>query len=335
MIVKKGTTVKLLILIMLLFILVIASIMIGSTRISALDVVRILLRHQSEGMEAKIIWAIRIPRILAALILGGALALAGYLLQTFFNNPIAGPFVLGISSGAKLIVAILMVISLEAGFALSGVMMVMAAFIGAILATLIVLFVSYRVKDMSILIVCGIMIGYVCSAITELIVNFADDSNIVNLHNWSMGSFAAIKMKDIRVFCPVIVLTVIMAILLSKMISVYLFGENYAYSLGINIRLFRILLIAMSSVLSATVTAYAGPISFVGIAVPHIIRNWFKTNNARIMVIASFVGGAVFCLFCDIIARSMFAPTELSISTVTAIFGAPVVISMILKKKEH
>lgn len=326
---------KFILLIALLVGVVYLNLTIGSSRISALEIFRVMFTHGGDAVSSKIIWGIRIPRIFAALILGGALSLSGYLLQTFFNNPIAGPFVLGISSGAKLMVAILMVVSLELGYSMSGIMMVLAALLGSIVATVFVLGAASKVRSMSILIVCGIMIGYICSAITELLVNFADDSNIVNLHNWSMGSFSATSMKDVYTFGFIVFLTFLITLFMTKKISVYSYGEAYAHSLGINIKTFRISLILISSILSATVTAFAGPISFVGIAVPHIIRSLFKTNEPKIMITASFLGGAVFCLFCDLLARTLMAPVELSISTVTAILGAPVVISMMLKRRAY
>jgi len=274
-----------------------------------------------------------LPRLIEAMLLGGALALSGYLLQSFFANPIAGPFVLGISSGAKMCIAVLMIVSVKMTFALSSMLMVAVSFIGSCAATMVVILVSKRVKNMAVLIVCGVMIGYVCSSITELMVAFADDSNIVNLHNWSMGSFSSANWNDVRVIVPIVMISMVGAFLLSKGISAYSFGEAYAQSVGMNVRLFRVLLILASGILSATVTAFAGPISFVGIAVPHVIRTVTRSNNSKVMITASFLGGAVFCLACDYIARCMFAPMELSISTITAVFGAPVVVIMLLKRK--
>jgi len=317
----------------LLLLLLVANLAIGSTWFSLPELWRMLIRHSGEGVNDVILWDIRIPRALAAMILGGGLALAGYLLQSFFANPIAGPYVLGISSGAKLAVAILMVAAYRYGFGFGSGGMVLAAFMGALLSTGLVILAAGKVKNMSILIVCGVMIGYICSAITELLVAFAEDSNIVNLHNWSMGSFSAISWKDVWSFAPVILLGVGMSWFMAKGIETYLYGEQYAFSVGMHIKLFRILLIVCSSLLSATVTAFAGPISFVGIAVPHVVRRLFRTSKPRVILTASFLAGAVFCLFCDLIARSLFAPMELSISTITAIFGAPIVISMLLKRK--
>lgn len=330
---KKRTVLIYIILILLLALLVIININAGSVRLSLAEIFKILFLKKGEMVNSTILLNIRIPRIIVAIFLGGGLALSGYLLQAFFSNPIAGPFVLGISSGAKFIVAILMVISCQYAFSLNSFSLIVAAFIGAMIATLFVIVMANKVKNMSILIVCGVMTGYICSAATELIVSFADDSNIVNLHNWSMGTFSSVSWKEVYVIIPVIIFGLIVSIFLSKNIEAYAYGEDYASSVGINVKNFRLLLILVSSLLSATVTAFAGPISFVGIAVPHVIRNLFKTSKPFIIITGSFLGGAVFCLFCDLLARNLFAPVELSISTITAIFGAPVVISMLLSRK--
>lgn len=319
----------------LLIVLVVANICIGSIRVPFSDVLKVITGQGQDLNSYKIIAMIRVPRTLAALLLGGGLALSGYMLQTFFHNPIAGPFVLGISSGAKLLVAILMVTSVQIGFYMNSVLMIIAALIGSIIVTFFVLVVSTKVKQMSILIVCGVMVGYICSAITELIISLADDANIVNLHNWSLGTFSGTDWQDLMYIFPIIVAGIITSILLSKKMEGYSFGEEYAISLGINVKVFRVCLILLSSILSATVTAFAGPVSFVGIAVPHVMRELFKTDKPIVIIPASFIGGAVFCLFSDLLARIIIAPAELSISTMTAIFGAPVVITMLVKRKRR
>lgn len=331
----KKKTVLFILLTILLLILIVANICIGSINVPLRDIFSILLGKGSDQGSSTIIFNIRLPRTVAALFLGGGLALSGYMLQTFFHNPIAGPFVLGISSGAKLLVAILMVLSAGAGIFISSWLMVFAALAGSLLVTLFVLIVSSKIKSMSILIVCGVMVGYICSAITELIISMANDANIVNLHNWSLGSFSGMAWDDVKVICPVIVIGFIFSTLLSKRMEAYSFGEEYAISLGINVKAFRVVLIIISSILSATVTAFAGPISFVGIAVPHILRELFKTDRPLVIIPASFLGGGIFCLFSDLLARSIVAPAELSISTMTAIFGAPVVIVMLIKRKQR
>ena len=297
------------------------------------DALRILFSHDTVSKYGKIIWDIRMPRILAAALLGGALSVSGFLLQTFFANPIAGPYILGISSGAKLVVACTMVFALTHGMMVPSLVMIIAAFAGSIAVTGVILLISDNVRSMSVLIVCGVMVGYICSAVTEFLVTFADDSNIVNLHNWSMGSFSAVSWDNIRVVTVVVLISVISAFMLSKPMSAFQMGEQYARSVGVDIKAFRVGLITLSSVLSATVTAFAGPISFVGIAVPHIIRSVTTTSKPIVMVPQCFLGGAVFCLFCDLLARNLFAPTEISISTMTAVFGAPVVIMMLIRRK--
>ncbi len=281
-----------------------------------------------------IIWQIRLPRTIAAALLGGALALSGYLLQTFFQNPIAGPFVLGISSGAKLAVALTLVGILQMGLRSSSFLLIAAAFAGALFSMFFVLLFSRKVYQSAMLIVSGVMIGYICSAVTDFVVTFADDSNIVNLHNWSLGSFSGITWDNVKVIAVLVLITFICIIFLSKPIAACQLGETYAASIGVNLRLFRTALVFLASLLAAAVTAFAGPISFVGIAVPQLIRSMFRTTKPLIMIPACFLGGAVFCLFSDLIARTVFAPVELSISSVTALFGAPVVIWVMMHRRK-
>ena len=317
----------------LLLLLILMNMLIGSSSMTMGDALRILFSHDTASKYGKIIWDIRMPRILAAALLGGALSVSGFLLQTFFANPIAGPYILGISSGAKLVVACTMVFALTHGMMVHSVVMIIAAFAGSIAVTGVILLISDKVRSMSILIVCGVMVGYICSAVTEFLVTFADDSNIVNLHNWSMGSFSAVSWDNIRVITVVVVISVISAFMLSKPMSAFQMGEQYARSVGVDIKAFRIGLITLSSILSATVTAFAGPISFVGIAVPHIIRSVTTTSKPIVMIPQCFLGGAVFCLFCDLLARNLFFFFLISISTMTAVFGAPVVIMMLIRRK--
>lgn len=283
--------------------------------------------------DQAIVWRLRAPRILAAAILGGGLSLSGFLLQTFFANPIAGPFVLGVSSGAKLAVSLTMILLLSRGFPSSSAVLIGAAFVGAMLSMGFILLISRRVRQMSLLVVCGVMIGYICSAVTDFVVTFAEDTNIVNLHNWSMGSFSGIYWDSVGVLALVTGAALALAFLLSKPMGAYQLGEGYARSVGVNIRRFRVELILLSSLLSACVTAFAGPVSFVGIAVPHLVKRLFGTAKPILMIPACFLGGGVFCLLCDLVARTAFAPREMSISSVTAILGAPVVIAVMVTQR--
>ena len=316
------------------FVIIVLNINTGNVHISVPKILRILFMRDGDAVEYSIIWKIRLPRILMAAILGGALSLSGFLLQTFFSNPIAGPFVLGISSGAKMVVALAMIIFLKhIGHFSSGVL-VLAAFIGSLLSTGFILLMSRKIQHMAALLVGGIMIGYICSAITDFVVTFADDSDIVNLHGWSLGSFSGSSWSNIRVAAIIVAVAAVWTFLLSKPIGAYQLGEHYAQSMGVNIRLFRVLIILLSSVLSACVTAFAGPISFVGIAVPFLTRKAFGTSKPIVIIPGTFFAGAVFCMSCDLIARMALAPVELNISTVTSIVGAPIVIYMMVKREK-
>ena len=304
----------------------------GSVHISVGDIARILFLRQGDETQMGIVWKLRLPRIIAAAVLGGGLALSGFLMQTFFGNPIAGPFVLGISSGSKLIVALTMIVALQFTSYVSSWMMVIAAFIGALIAMGFVLLAARSIRQMSMLLVAGIMISYICSAVTEFLITFARDSDIVNLHSWSQGSFSGTKWEDVGIFSALILISLVIVFFMSKPIGAYQLGESYAQSMGVNVRRFRVALILMSSLIAGCVTAFAGPISFVGIAVPHLIKLLMKTARPIVVIPACFLGGAVFCMFCDYIARTAFSPVELSISTVTALFGAPVVIVMLIQR---
>ena len=291
-----------------LIVLVGANLCIGSVLVPADHIPGILSGGAANSMESQVIWEIRLPRVLSAVLLGGALSLSGFLLQTFFNNPIADPFILGVSSGAKFVVALTMIVLLGANQAMSSPAMVM-------------------------LIVAGVMVGYICSAATNFLIAFADDQSIVNLHNWSLGSFSGSSWDDIAIIAVVVITVSACVFAISKPLSAFQLGEAYAKSVGVNVERFRVVLVLLASMLSACVTAFAGPVSFVGIAVPHLVKSALKSSKPIRVIPACFLGGAIFCAGCDLIARTLFSPVELSISAVTAIFGAPVVIALMLKKR--
>lgn len=307
---------------------------IGSASLSLSDILSTMLGGDREGSAYKVIFSIRLPRILSAMILGGALSLSGFLLQSFFANPIAGPYVLGISSGAKLFVAMSMIFFMDRGIRFGSLFMVSSSFIGSIFAMGVVLIFSARVKKMSVLIVCGILIGYICSAVTDFFVTFASDSNIVNLHNWAIGSFSGANWTDVRIMSLIVLPSSFLAFMLSKPIGAFEMGEDYARNMGVNVKALRLALIFLSSLLSSCVTAFAGPISFVGIALPHLVKSATKSSRPLLLIPASFLGGSAATLLCDGIARTLFAPTEVSVSSVTAVFFVPVVIYMMMKRQK-
>ena len=304
----------------------------GSVALTPRVVAAALLGRGQDALAGSIVWQLRLPRAVMAALLGAALSAAGYLLQTFFANPIAGPFVMGISSGAKLAVALTMVVFLNRGLLTSSLTLILAAFAGALAAMAFVLAVARRVQRMSILVICGVMIGYICSAVTDIVVAFAQDSNIVNLHNWSMGSFSGVTWGNVEAAAAIVLPCLGAAFLLSKPMAAYQMGEAYARSVGVPVRAFSAALVLLSSLLAACVTAFAGPISFVGIAVPHLVRQALGSARPLYVLPGCALGGATFCLLCDLIARSLFAPTELSISSVTAVFGAPIVIWLLVRR---
>ena len=305
----------------------------GNVHISVGEIARAIFLHEGTEKNLDIIWTIRLPRIIVSMILGGALALAGFLLQTFFENPIAGPYVLGISSGAKMVVAFVLIVFLQNAKHVSSFTLITAAFVGSMIATLFVLAISHRVPNMGMLLVAGIMVGYICNAVTEFMITFAEDSDIANLHGWSQGSFSGMTWANVGVCLLVCGVGFLLTLAMSKPIGAYQMGEMYAQSLGVNIKFFRAALITLSSLLSACVTAFAGPISFVGIAVPFLVKGAMGTSKPLVVSPVCALGGGVFCMVCDLIARLAFAPVELNISTVTAVFGAPVVIYMMITRR--
>ena len=318
-----------------LFVITLLNINIGNVPISVGENNGISFNKQGDPTLVNIIWKIRLPRLLMAALLGGALSPSGFLQQTFFANATAGPIVLGISSGAKMVVALSMIYYIGAFGAVSSWTLIIAAFVGSLLSVGFILMMSHRLKGMATLLVAGIMIGYICSAITDFVVTFAEDSDIVNLHGWSLGSFSGMSWDNVTTAAILVGVTTLAVFLLSKPIGAYQLGEAYAQSMGVNIRVFRVALILLSSILSACVTAFAGPISFVGIAVPYLVKRLLNTSKPIVVIPAVFLGGAVFCMGCDLIARTAFAPTELNISTVTSVFGAPVVIGMMLRRNKE
>ena len=322
------------------FALLAAAILVGAVLNTALGSVAIppgripeILLGGGSAQERNILTQIRLPRMCMTILLGGALAVSGYLLQTFFGNPIAGPYVLGISSGAKLFVCAVLLFVAGGAQQASGVRMVLAAFAGALVTTGLIVLLSRRVRHMASLLAAGIMVGYICNALTDFLVTFAEDAQIVNLRGWSQGTFSGTDWQSVLAALVIVAVSMALTLACSKPIGAFELGEAYAASMGVDVRRYRVILILLSSLLSACVTAFAGPVSFVGIAVPFLMRGSLRSSRPLVMVPASFLGGAVFCLYADLIARMAFSPTELGISTVTSLLGAPVVIYMLATRK--
>ena len=316
--------------------LFVANLCLGSVETSPAEVLRILAAGPSDASTAtQVIWQIRLPRAIEAVLLGGALSLSGFLLQTFFNNPIADPFVLGVSSGAKLVVALVMIVVLGAGQVMSPALSVGAAAAGSLVTMGFVLLISRRVRSQSMLILAGVMVGYICSAATNFLVAFADDQSIVNLDNWSRGSFSGATWSDVGIVAVVVLAMSAAVFALSKPLAAYQLGEPHAQSVGVNVGALRMLIVLVSSLLSACVAAFAGPVSFVGIAAPHLAKRGVGSSRPLYVTPACLLTGAAFCCGCDLVARTLFSPVELSVSAVTAVFGAPIVIALMLRGRSR
>jgi ABC-type Fe3+-siderophore transport system, permease component len=306
----------------------------GSTNIPISKIVAAMTHFSNPNdIYTNIIWKIRLPRSLAVILGGAALSLSGLLLQVLFRNPLADPFILGISSGASLFAGLVIFLGAVIGWNVSSPFLLMiAAFIGAMLVMMVVLAVAGKIKNIVTLLIVGMMIGYLCSALTNLMIAFAQKEQLHLFTIWNLGSFSGISWP------AVIILTCTTAILsgtamaICKPLNALLLGEDYARSMGVNIKRLRFLIILISCFLSATVTAFAGPVAFIGLAVPYIARLTCKTSDNRALVPVTILSGALLTGLCDLAARMSFAPQELPISIITSFFGVPLVIALLLRR---
>ena len=323
-------------LIVSLVIVFLLNISLGSVKIPISEVIEILTGKITESSNYSIIMKIRLPRALASLAGGVCLAVSGLLLQIFFNNPIVEPYVLGISSGSMLFVGIVMLGGYSFGFrATSPMFMFLGALVGALIVMLVVVFAAAKVKNIVTLLVIGIMAGYVCSAITSILIAFATLEDIGGYTLRTMGTFSGFTWQQVRILFVTTFIFSLAAILMSKPLNAMLLGERYAESMGVGIKIFRILIVIISSVLTAVLTAFAGPISFVGLAVPHLIRLNFKTSDNRILLPASIIAGGLMTGVCDLGARMLFAPHEIPIGALTSLIGAPILVYMLVRGKDE
>ena len=315
------------------------SLIVGSVSIPLADVCDILF-DKFEGKESwkYIVMENRLPQALTAMLCGASLAVCGLMLQTAFRNPLAGPDVFGISSGAGLGVAIVMLFlggSLSTTlFTVSGFLAILtSAFIGAIVVTMIILFLSTMVRNSVLLLIVGLMVGYVSSSAVALLNFFASEEGVKSYMVWGMGNFGGVSMDHMLLFALLCLVGIIASIFLIKPLNIMLLGTQYAESLGINIRQIRNLLLVTVGLLTAVTTAFCGPISFIGLAIPHISRLLFRTDNHQILLPGTVLTGAVIALFCNLVC---YLPGELGIiplNAVTPLIGAPVIIYVIIKRR--
>lgn len=294
------------------------------------------LENESWGY---IIWNYRFPKAIAAILVGSGLALSGLLMQTFFRNPLAGPFVLGISSGASLGAALLLmessVVAGTLGIAiLNDVSLVIAASVGSFLVLLVVLIVANRVKDTLALLIIGLMFGSITTALVSVLTHFSNAEQLRKFIFWSFGSVGNLTWSQIGILGTIIFIGTGLGIYSIKTLNVLLLGENYAVGLGLDIKRTRIVLIVATGLLAGSITAFAGPIAFVGLAVPHLARQIFNTPEHRILIPAVTIYGAILMLVCDTIAQLPGSVNVLPINAITSMVGAPVVIWLLLQKRK-
>lgn len=316
------------------------NISLGSVSVPFSETLSALFGNQLENSSWEyIIRNYRIPKAFTAVLVGSGLALSGLLMQTLFRNPLAGPFVLGISSGASLGAAILIM-----GYAVfSGVLafgivndvsLAIASSIGSFLVLLAVMVVASKVKDTMALLIIGLMFGSITAAIVSVLSYFTDAEKLQQFVYWSFGSVGNLSSSQLVLLAGIILIGVLLSIRSIKPLNAFLLGENYARSLGVNLKQARYLVIIATGLLAGGVTAFAGPIAFVGLAVPHLTRQIFNTTEHRILIPAVLIYGAILMLLCDTVAQLPNLANMLPINAITSIFGAPVVIWLLVRKRK-
>ena len=341
---KKPVTLYILLLALSIGVLFLLNLFLGSVDIPFRSIWNILW-GMDEGESViwqNIIWKSRVPQALTAMVAGAGLAVSGLQMQTVFRNPLAGPSVLGISSGASLGVAFVVLLSGSiGGIALSRlgfmgeIALTMAAIIGALSIMALIVYVSQKVHGNVTLLIIGVMIGYVANAVIGVLKFFSVEEDIRAYVIWGLGSFARVSGNQMMVFVCIMVVLLPLSFLLIKTLNLLLLGDAYARNLGLNIKRARLQVIACSGVLVAIVTAYCGPITFLGLAVPHLCRGIFRTSDHRILMPASLLAGAALALLCNLIARMPGFEGALPVNSVTALVGAPVVVSVLFKKRRN
>ncbi|MEX0288423.1 MAG: FecCD family ABC transporter permease [Flavobacteriaceae bacterium] len=329
---------------LILFLVLLLSLMInislGSISIPFQDVLSIILgdTEKSDSWQY-IIWNYRVPKAFTAILVGSGLALSGLLMQTLFRNPLAGPFVLGISSGASLGAALLIMGGgfLSAWFTISfvnDVSLAIAASAGSFLVLLAVMAMATKIKDTMALLIIGLMFGSITAAVVTVLSYFTNAEKLQQYIYWSFGSVGNLSWSQLLLLFTIIFLGIILSIISIKPLNALLLGENYARSLGVPMKRSRYLIILATGLLAGSVTAFAGPIAFVGLAVPHLTRQIFDTTNHKILVPAVLIYGAILLLLCDTLAQLPGSAQVLPINAITSLVGAPVVIWILVRKKK-
>jgi len=324
---------------LLIVILLILDIFLGSVNIKASEVISAIFNNSNSNYET-IILKFRLPKAITALVVGVALSLSGLQMQTVFRNPMAGPYVLGISSGASLGVAFVILgfssnIAPESLNGLGNWILVVASWVGAGAVMLLIMVISSRVKDIMTVLILGIMLSSGISAIVTIMQYFSNETMLKAYVIWTMGSLGNLTSGQLNVLLISVLAGVILSLFSSKMLNALLIGENYAGSLGLNVRFARAVIFICTSILAGSVTAFCGPIGFIGIAVPHIVRIIFKTSDHKILIPGTILMGGAIMLISDIISQLPGSESVLPVNAVTSLIGIPVVIWVILRKRNY
>lgn len=318
------------------------NLLLGTVEIPVEAILRILLGDESVSeIWRNIILSSRVPQALTATVAGAGLAVSGLQMQTVFRNPLAGPSVLGISNGASLGVAFVVLLSGSlGGVALSRLgylgdaAMSIAAIVGSLAVMALILYVSQKVKGNVTLLIIGVMIGYLATAIIGVLKFFSAEEDVKAYVVWGLGSFARVSGDQMTLFVLLMVGLLPLSMLLSKTMNLLLLGDYYASNLGLNLRRARLLVISSSGILVAIVTAYCGPIMFIGLAVPHLCRALFRSSDHRILMPATMLAGACLALVCNLVARMPGFEGALPVNSVTALVGAPIIASVIFRRRQ-
>ena len=333
--------VYIILLLVAIVVLMVANLLIGSVRIPVADVCGILIGAESNEIWENIIWKSRLPQALTAIVAGAGLAVSGLQMQTVFRNPLAGPSVLGISNGSALGVAFVVLLSGRlGGVALSRLgylgdaAMSIAAIVGALAVMMLIVWISQRVRGNVTLLIIGVMIGYLATAIIGVLKFLSPEEDVKAFVVWGLGSFSRVSGDEMLLFVVLMAILLPLSFLLVKSMNLLLLGDRYAANLGLNIRRARLLVILCSGVLVAIVTAYCGPIMFIGLAVPHLARALFRTSDHRVLIPATMLCGAALALVCNLIARMPGFEGALPVNSVTALVGAPVIAAVLFRRRK-
>jgi iron complex transport system permease protein len=315
---------------------------VGSVRIPAANILGMLFgRQPPQAAWLKILHMFRIPKAITAILAGAALAVSGLQMQTLFRNPLAGPFVLGINSGASLGVALVILwtgsvsqTTIFAGLGLLGDLgLILAAGLGASLVLLFILLVSRRVQNVMTLLILGLLFGYATSAVVSILLHFSIAERIHLFVSWTFGSFGGVTWKQLKVLTPVLLAGIAITQMLVKPLNALLLGESYARSMGLNVRRARVLIICITALLAGSTTAFCGPIAFVGVAIPHLARSLFNTSDHRILIPSVALLGAIIAVVADIVSGLPGTQVVLPLNAVTSLIGAPVIAWIILSRR--